>query len=95
LIDANQHRRSTYDNVIRLLGGHTHTLFPATNAARATLTSITNTLKALRARDWQQTFPRLESDTQRRAELIIALNTLFDAQRAVKQQDYKVYVVDA
>jgi hypothetical protein len=91
LIDANQHRRSTYDNVIRLLGGHTHTLFPATNANRITLTSITATLYALRARDWQHSFPRLESDAQRRAELIIALDTLTDAHKAVKLQDKKVY----
>ena len=64
-----------FDNVVHLLGGQTHTLFPATNADKVVMTHITDTLKALRTDDWKQSFPSLFSDVCRRVELIITLDT--------------------
>jgi len=91
LTNANQHRRTTYDNVIRLLGGQPHTLLRALNAVRITYTHITDTLKALAARDWQQSFPSLNSDAQRRSELIIAMDTLKLAHKEAKKAENRVY----
>jgi hypothetical protein len=91
LINANQHRRTSYDNVIRMLGGKPHSLFPASNAAKISFTQMTKTQSALRARGWQQSFPSLKSDTQRREELIIELDTLKIAHQEVNKAAYKVY----
>jgi len=77
--------------VLCLLGGQPHTLFPALNAARISITHITNTQEALRANDWQQSFPRLKSDAQRRAELIIALDTLLSAHKETLEAKNSVY----
>ena len=91
LMKTNQDRRRIYDNVIRMLGEKPHSLFPASNAAKITLNHITKTQSALRVSGWQQSFPSLKSDPQRRDELIIVLDTLKIAHEKQVKAAKKVY----
>jgi hypothetical protein len=82
-----------FDNVVHLLGGQTHTLFPATNVDKVVMTHITDTLKTLHDDDWKQSFPSLFSDVSHRAELIIDLDALENT-RAAKNRAHKVLYGD-
>jgi len=91
LVDVNRAVCVVYDNVLRLLDGQVHTLFPATNVAKVTKSHVTDTLKALRADGWKQSFPRLFSDVYHREGLINALDALDIALKAKNTAQKALY----
>jgi hypothetical protein len=82
VVNTNRGLHTLFDNVVHLLDGQSHTLFPVTNLDKVVMTHITDTLKALRTDDWKQSFPSLFSDVCRRVELIIALNATENVREA-------------
>ncbi len=66
-------------------------LLPVKNAAKATQTHITRTLKALHADDWTLTFPRLLVSPTVRTDLIRTLNVVDQAREARRNATEAVY----